>query len=487
MSGRRTADNEEQGGLGADAGGVGDIAIVLHSHMPYVEGFGTYPFGEEWLFDAFVRSHLPVLAVARDLTMTITPVLADQLEDAAVAARMRSFVSAYRVGSADLDAGDVEPELKPACEAEADRYRGALAELERLGDEPLGAFRSAAASGRIELMTSAATHALLPLLATREGRTLQLTTAIRSHRRRFGPSPGLWLPECAYEPGLEQLLAELGFEYFCTDQSEREPAAAALRPIATPAAAVTAFPIDWEAVQWLWSWQGYPSDRRYADFHAKSLRGCRPWAISGEPYDPGAGRTRAREQARGFAADVAARLAAHRQRSGRRGLLTFAIDTELLGHWWWEGPVWLEAALEELVAAGVRPLKLGAARAAHEPERRPLAATTWGEGKDRRTWDSPAVADLAWGMRRAELRLLREASAGRLRGDALIRAARELLALQSSDWAFLDYGGRTGDYPFQRVLGHSRSLFEAIECGSSIEPTMRNLAPDLTPAPLLEP
>ncbi len=487
MTAAPAGHGEEQERAGEDPGeAVGDIAIVLHSHMPYVEGFGTYPFGEEWLFDAFARSHLPVLAAARDLTMTITPVLADQLEDAAAAGRMRDFVRGFRVGSAELDTGDVDPELAAACRAEAERYREALDSLEGLGDDPLEAFRGAASSGRVELMTSAATHALLPLIATREGRMLQLETAVRSHRRRFGPAAGIWLPECAYEPGLEELLAEFGFEYFCTDQSAHEPAEAAMRPIAA-GEHVTAFPIDWEAVQWLWSWEGYPSDPGYADFHVKSLRGCRPWAISGDPYDPEAARDRAREQARAFAGDVAARLGAHRDRSGSRGLLTFAIDTELLGHWWWEGPVWLEAAIEALPAAGVRMLTLGDARRIHEPERRPLAASTWGEGKDRRTWDSPPVADLAWGMRRAELRLLREASGGGLRGPALERAARELLALQSSDWAFLDYGRKTGDYPFGRALGHSQALYEAIECRSSIEPTMRNLAPDLTPAPLLEP
>ncbi len=487
MTAPPTADGRQQGRAGSDPGvGVGDIAIVLHSHMPYVEGFGTYPFGEEWLFDAFVRSHLPVLAVARDLTVTITPVLADQLEVPATAARMREFVREFRAGSAELDARDVDPELAPACLAEAERYGLALGELERLGDAPLDAFREAAATGRVELMTSSATHALLPLIATREGRMLQLGTAIRSHRRRFGPATGIWLPECAYEPGLEHLLAELGFGYFCTDQSAHEPAAAAMRPIATESGPV-AFPIDWEAVQWLWSWSGYPSDPGHADFHVKSLRGCRPWAISGAAYDPGAAAARAREQARQFARDAAARLDAHRASTGRRGLLTFAIDTELLGHWWWEGPIWLEEVIAALPAAGVRMLKLGEAADAHEPEHRPLAAGTWGEGKDRRTWDSPAVADLAWGMRRAELVVLREACAGRLRGPALERAARELLALQSSDWAFLDYGGKTGDYPFQRALGHSRSLFEAIECGASTEPALRNLAPDLTPAPLLEP
>src|SRR3954471_22701207 len=106
--------------------GVGDLAIVLHSHMPYVEGFGTYPFGEEWLFDAVVRSYLPVLEIARDLTMTVTPVLADQLEDAGAAERLRSFLVDYRIGSAEADLGDVDPELRPAAAAEGDRYRRAL-------------------------------------------------------------------------------------------------------------------------------------------------------------------------------------------------------------------------------------------------------------------------------------------------------------------------------------------------------------------------
>jgi 1,4-alpha-glucan branching enzyme len=469
----------------AEVESVGDIAIVLHSHMPYVEGFGTYPFGEEWLFDAVVRSHLPVLEVARDLTITITPVLADQLEDPGVWERLLRFVREYRTGSAELDARDVEPNLQPACEAELERYRHAIDRLEGFGGNPLAAFAEASESGRVELITSAATHAVLPLLATRPGRLLQIDSGLRSHRRRFGPSRGFWLPECAYEPGLEHLLAEFGLEYFCTDQSEYEPTRAALRPIATDGP--VAFPIDWEAVQWLWSWGGYPADPLYADFHAKSLRGCRPWAISGEPYDPDAAAERAREQAREFARDIAKCLADYRSASGRRGLLTFAIDTELLGHWWWEGPIWLEQVLAELPPAGVRSLTLGQALAEHEPERRPLLASSWGEGKDLRTWDSPPVADLTWAARRLELRLLREVSTGRLVGPALMRVTRELLAVQASDWAFLDYGRKTGDYPYERLQDHSRAFFEAIECGQSTQPTLRNLAPDLNPAPLLEP
>lgn len=464
---------------------VGDIAIVLHSHMPYVEGFGTYPFGEEWLFDAVVRSHLPVLAVARNVTITITPVLADQLEAPGMAERLLEFVNEFRVGSAELDAHDVEPDLVAACEAEAARYREALAQLERLDGRMIDAFAEASSSGRVELVASTATHAVLPLIATRESRMLQIDAGLRSHRRRFGASRGMWLAECAYEPGLEHLLAGFGIDHFCVDQSEHEPAAMAMRPIATDGP--TAFPIDWEAVQWLWSLDGYPSDPLHADFHRKSLRGCRPWTIAGEPYDPEAAAVRAREQAGEFATAVAARLGRHLAQQGEPGLLTFAIDTELLGHWWWEGPIWLEEVLRVLPSVGVRAVKLGEAVTAHEPERRELAASTWGEGKDLRTWDSPPVADLAWASRRLELRVLREIGDGRLRGDALERAARELLAVQASDWAFLDYGRQAGDYPFGRLLDHSRALFEVIDSPDRAEPTLRNLAPDLSPAPLLEP
>src|SRR4051794_3691260 len=190
---------------------AGDLAIVLHSHMPYVEGFGTYPFGEEWLFDAVIRSYLPVLEVARDLTMTVTPVLADQLEDAGAAERLRRglvgwggggggggapaggggaaerlrrFLVEWRIGAAEADLSQVPEECRAACEAEGERYRRALELLDAAGGDPLAPFRRAAAEGRIALASSAATHAVLPLLASRDGVRLQLQTGIRSHRRR---------------------------------------------------------------------------------------------------------------------------------------------------------------------------------------------------------------------------------------------------------------------------------------------------------------
>ena len=465
---------------------AGDLAIVLHSHMPYVEGFGTYPFGEEWLFDAVIRSYLPVLEVARDLTMTVTPVLADQLEDPGTAERLREFLVGWRIGAAEADAPEVPAECRAACEAELARYRHALELLDAAGGDPLRPFREAVAEGRIALAASAATHAVLPLLATRAGMRLQIDAGLRSHRRRFGWDGGFWLPECAYAPRLGTLLAEHGVRWFCVDQSAHdEDPLHALTPVATGAGPV-ALPIDWEAIQWLWSLDGYPSDPAHAQFAGKSLRGIRIWKVGGGAYDPAAAEAAARRQATEFLAAIASRLRGFAERNGRRGLLVFAIDTELLGHWWSEGAIWLREVVIGAAGAGVRLLTVPQALAEHEPVERPLASSTWGEGKDLRTWDSPQVADLAWGARRLELRLLRALSRG-LDGPPARRAARELLAAQASDWAFLDKRGQAGDYAFQRATDHAEALLEAIDSPASSDPSMRALAPDLSLAPLLEP
>ena len=465
---------------------VGDLAIVLHSHMPYVEGFGTYPFGEEWLFDAFARSHLPVLDVAERLTMTVTPVLADQLEAEGVGERMLRFLRRHRVDAADRDVADAGATLRPAAKAEAAQYTRAIERLRRLGGNPLRAFQEAHAKGRIELMGSAATHAVLPKLATKAGRRLQVDAGLRSHERRFGPPVGFWLPECAYSTGLDALLAERGLAYTCLDQSAHEGGTAALSPIRLRGGPV-AFTIDWPTVRLVWSEDGYPADPHYLEYHRLSANGIRLWSIGDRPYDPAPAARRASEHAASFLAAVRDRLDRHRQERGRRGLCVFAIDTELLGHWWAEGPIWLREVLRGAEHDRVRLLTLSAALGEHEPEDRSARESSWGEGKSLETWDSPAVADMVWATRRSELRLLRAFAAGRLSETAATRAARELLALQSSDWAFMDHRGQAGDYPYARATAHAEALLEAIDSGDTAEPRVRNLAPDLHLAPLAEP
>jgi 1,4-alpha-glucan branching enzyme len=440
---------------------AGDLAIVLHSHMPYVEGFGTYPFGEEWLFEAVARSHLPVLEVARDLTMTVTPVLADQLEAGGVGERM-------------------------LAEGEIAHYRLAIERLEGSGGNALGAFQGAAAEGRVELMASAATHAVMPKLATLAGRRLQVDAGVRSHTRRFGRPAGFWLPECAYAPGLETVLAERGIAYTCLDQSAHEGPGDALAPLRMPGG-TTGFTIDWPTVELAWSNRGFPSAPAYLEYHRLSDNGTRLWSISGEPYDPAAASAQAAADARAFLNAVRERLERHAAERGGRGLCVFAIDTELLGHWWAEGPQWLGELLAAAAGEGVRLLTLSDALAEHEPEPRPAREASWGEGKSLLTWDSPAVADMAWAARRLELRLLRAAEARPADRTGLERAARELLAVQSSDWAFMDHRGQAGDYPYRRAVTHAAALLDALDSEAAPDPQMRNLAPDLSLAPLLEP
>jgi 1,4-alpha-glucan branching enzyme len=452
--------------------------------MPYVEGFGTYPFGEEWLFDAVIRSYLPLLEIAETITLSVTPVLADQLEAPGVSQRLRRFLVEHRLGAAEAEARDFPPQPGRAAAAEAARYRHALRLFDAVGGDLVGALSEAGRAGRVAIMGSAATHPVLPLLATRAGQRLQIDAGLRSHRRRFGPTGGFWLPECAYEPGLEWLLGEHGITWFCTDQSAHEPPMDALAPIGLGTQQV-AFTIDWEAVSWLWALDGYPSNPTYAEFHRKSMRGMRLWNIAGDPYDPEGAREVARRHAGEFARAAAERLQHYAVERSRRGLLVFAIDTELLGHWWSEGVIWLSELLRIAPEHGLRLLTLPQALSEHEPEARGVAASTWGEGKDRRTWEGPAVADLAWGARRLELRFLRALGEGLAR-DAALRAARELLAVQASDWAFLDARGQAGDYPFQRATGHARALLEAIDSAAP-DPRMRALAPDLSLAPLLQP
>jgi 1,4-alpha-glucan branching enzyme len=465
---------------------AGDLAIVLHSHMPYVEGFGTYPFGEEWLFDAVADSHLPVLEVADRVTVTVTPVLADQLEAPRVAERMRAFLVEYRLGAAERDAASAPPELRAAAGAEAGRSRRALERLEQLDGSALEAFAAAQREGRVELLPSAATHAVLPLLATVAGRRLQIDAGLRSHRRRFGPSAGFWLPECAYGDGLDRLLAEREVRFFCTDQSAGEGHIEALVPIRAPGGPV-AFTLDWATVSLVWAAGGYPADPAYLEFHRRSANGSRLWAVGGGAYDPAAGAARAAEHASTFLRAVAARLEAFGRERGGRGLVTFAIDTELLGHWWREGPLWLARVIEAAPEHGVRLVTLSEAAERHRAEPRPLAESSWGESKDLSTWDAPRVADLAWAARRLELRLLCELAKGRLGPPAARRAARELLAVQSSDWAFMDSRREAGDYAFRRATTHAEALLDAIDSRIAPDPSMRSLAPDLSLAPLLEP
>jgi 1,4-alpha-glucan branching enzyme len=452
----------------------GRLAIVLHSHLPYVEGFGTWPFGEEWLWEAIATSYLPLLDVLEagaPVTLSLTPVLCDQLEAPGAIERCRAFLRDVRPASHALD---VEAAEDAAVAAELERAAGEYAlALERLPEDLLAAFAPFAA------WTSSATHAVLPLLATDAGLRLQVRTGVESHRARVGDGwrGGFWLPECAYAPWLGASLEEAGVHATCVDLTDvlGPGDARHLRPLATEAGPLLV-PIDREAVDLVWAPSGYPSHAAYRDHHHRTARDHRPWANDGAVYDP----ARAAEQVASDAADFVARVAA---RVAGGGLCVCALDTELLGVWWHEGPRWLSLVIEEAARAGLELVHLDDALADCDPAPAGDAGervTTWGTPRDLSTWSGPRVADLAWTARAAELDVL---AAGSGVGD---RAVRELLALQSSDWAFLASAQTAGEYPRERFLGHARELRAAL-ADPGVEAALRNLAPRLARAALLEP
>jgi 1,4-alpha-glucan branching enzyme len=452
----------------------GRLAVVLHSHMPYVEGYGTWPFGEEWLWEAMASSYLPLLGLLREgapLTLSLTPVLCDQLEAPGVPERFRAFLTDMRRTTHALDAEGSRTtgraDLATEIERAAGDYERALEAFDAIDGDLVGALAPYAA------WTSSATHAVLPLLATTAGLRLQLATGIDAHRERFGSwNGGFWLPECAHAPWLDALLEEAGVHATCVDLTDvfgrGDPRH--LRPQATEAGPLLV-PIDREAVELVWHDDGYPSNGSYRDYHHHTTHHHKPWANDGAVYD----RERALEQAR---ADAHAFVAHARRRVADGELCVCALDTELLGHWWYEGIDWLRLVVQE---AGDLLVHLDTALEELEPAIAPgdLPVTTWGSARDLSTWSGPAVADMAFAVRAAELRVLAK---GR---DAGTHALRELLALQASDWAFLTSREAAGPYARERHAGHLAALDAALASGG--DEAVRNLAPRISRAPLLAP
>ena len=450
----------------------GRLAIVLHSHMPYVEGYGTWPFGEEWLWEAMASSYLPLLGLLRDgapLTLSLTPVLCDQLEADGVSARFRAFLTQMRRTTHALDAeGSREtgrPDLADEIERASEDYERALAAFDAIDGDLLGALAPYAA------WTSSATHAVLPLLATTAGLRLQLRTGIAAHRERFGAwRGGFWMPECAHAPWLDALLEESGVHATCVDLTDvfgrGDPRQ--LRPLGTAAGPILV-PIDREVIELVWHDDGYPSHGAYRDYHHHTTHHHKPWSNDGEVYD----RERALGQAR---ADAHAFVEQVRRRTEDGGLCVCALDTELLGHWWYEGIDWLAFAVEE---AGDLLVHLDDALDETAPAPDPLPVTTWGTPRDLSTWSGPAVADMAFAARAAELRVVARG------GTVGTHALRELLALQASDWAFLAARAAAGPYARERHAGHLAELGAAL--GSGGDDAVRNLAPNVSDAPLLAP
>jgi len=499
-------------------------ALVLHSHLPYVRGAGRWPHGEEWVHEAILGTYLPLLVLLHDLraegvryriTIGITPTLLEQLADPDMCTRFLAYAD-DQIRRAELDAWDFGVAGASARQAVAEFYRATYTRLkhaftQRFGRDVVGAFADLARTGEVEILTSAATHGYLPLLDPRSIEA-QLRVGLASTRRLTGLEPtGIWLPECAYKPGLERSLERHGFTHFFTDaalmrgrevgraakpyrskRAERSSGAGAkvavldeneplidltvdvLRPYLVADSAVAAVSRHPEISGQVWSAaQGYPGDPFYREFHRKDDRsGLRYWRVTDTTVDLGnkaeyvvsmAGE-RVREHARHFAVSIREELAAHRTATGRDGMLVTTFDSELFGHWWFEGIDWLALVLREL---GDIATTVAGRLEAHPPrERVALAEGSWGKNNDHATWLAPQTQWMWDGIRSVTPRvraLADDPPRDAFRKRAADQALRELLLLESSDWPFLVTTGQAGDYAAERFRSHAQRLQRCLD------------------------
>jgi 1,4-alpha-glucan branching enzyme len=476
---------------------VGTFCLVLHSHLPWLAHHGAWPVGEEWLYQAWAGSYQPVLRLLRELaeegrrdllTLGVTPVLAAQLDDPYCLRGMHDWLGSWllRAREAGVRANGRwrDPAMATLAADEHRRADAALADFEtrwRHGGSPV--LRPLVDGRVVELIGGPATHPFQPLLDPRV-REFALRSGLADTERRLGTRPaGIWAPECGYAPGMEEGYRAAGVQRFLVDGPALRGDTAFARTVGT--SDVVCFGRDLPVTYRVWSPRsGYPGRAEYRDFHTYDHpTGLKPSRVTGrnvpterkKPYDPKLAARAVRRDAADFVKVVRERLSALAREHGRPALVVAAYDTELFGHWWFEGPQWLGAVLRALPEAGVRVSTLGGALEAGllgGPVA--LPASSWGSGKDWRVWDGERVAPLVETGRGVQRRLLEavDASAGRTGAgrmpgarDARVRVAgrdrvldalaRQALLALSSDWAFMVTKDSAADYALARARAHA--------------------------------
>ncbi|WP_148882708.1 1,4-alpha-glucan branching protein [Thermococcus aciditolerans] len=490
----------------------GYFTFVLHTHLPYVRKHGKWPFGEEWLYEAMSETYLPLLmeferllssGVRFQLVINITPVLAEQLADDYIKAEFERYLTRkIETTEEDLKSGKYD---ERAVKASLDHFRKVYDYWGAINGDIVGKFREFQDAGYIEVITSAATHGYLPLLGREEAIRAQLANGIATYEKHFGRRPmGIWLPECAYRPagewelpdgrkvkrqGMEKFLEEFGIEYFFVESNliDEGPVTkgygeiplyegekSTLRPYWIKGSRVAVFARNRETGHQVWSAHyGYPGDFWYREFHRKAEKsGGQYWRVTGknvdlgekEFYDPEKAMERVEEHARHFVWLVDELLRGYEEKFGERGIIVSPYDTELFGHWWFEGVKWLGRVLELMAEGGIVTTTLSSYLDNYTGERYEieLPEGSWGANADHSTWWNEET-EWTWGhVYRAEERMVSLASAyyGRDRtADRILeQLARELLILEASDWGFLITTGQAREYGKRRILVHSRDF-----------------------------
>jgi 1,4-alpha-glucan branching enzyme len=492
----------------------GYLLLILHAHLPYVRHPEFDRFLEErWFFEAVTETYIPLIKFfdrLRDegkpfkVTLSVSPPLANMMEDPLLRQRCvrhldLSLKLAERECERTRDWGDVN--------FLSGMYRRLFEEarhvfVERCGTRLIQAFQEHAAAGNLELITCAGTHGFLPLLAAEPGSVrAQVLSAVAEHERIFGSKPrGMWVPECAFFPGLDDLLAEAGVRYFVVDShgiehADPRPLFGVSAPLYTPAG-VAAFGRHPATSRLVWSSKvGYPADYNYREYYrdigfdldpnylepfqyAKGVRthtGIKYHRITGPTdnkhlYNP----DWARETAEKHAHDFVNRCRDQAIRSGSRmpfpSVLVSPYDAELFGHWWFEGPQWIYYVLRDLSGGGDLELSTpGEYLAAYPIQQRAMpGASSWGKKGYHEHWVNPKTEWMWRPLHEAATRMTqavqrhRPLPAGSEEDRALRQAARELMLAQSSDWPFIITNGTTEEYARRRFHDHLNRFHDLI-------------------------
>lgn len=512
----------------------GYLSLVLHAHLPYVRhGDRDDCLEERWVYEAMLESYIPLLMVFDKLladgidfrmTLAVSPTLLSMLTDELVISRFQ----AHLARTVDLAGKEVkrtasEPREHRLAKMYLERFREITAYCRKIDFQLVEGLKRVQQSGCVELITCAATHAFLPFVETEEAIRAQLQVGIDTHKRILGRRPqGIWLPECAYTPGLDRLLKEADLRYFFVDShtirhATPTPMRGLYAPLFTPHD-VAAFARDDQAARQVWSsFDGYPGDYDYREYyrdigfdremayiapyiHPDGIRvntGLKYYRITGKDsqkdwYEP----TWAREKA----AVHAGHFLYHRERQveeaaawlDRKPLVVATYDAELFGHWWYEGPQFLDFFLRKTVCDSKQVQLITPSEYLTlypEQDRARLPMSTWGRNGYGEVWLNErngwmyrhlhqAERDLIAAVHSCQMASASGGSETALRSRCLRQAARELMLAQSSDWAFILDGQTVVDYAVRRFHDHLvrfGELLEMVRTGSIEEGRLAEL------------
>lgn len=493
----------------------GYLALVLHAHLPFIK-HPEYPdfLEEDWFYEAMVETYLPLLNVFENLqaegtdfrlTMSLTPPLCNMMSDPLLIERFRHYLN-QRI---ELSSKEIERTRNTAFEAVAKMYYDKFRRYQDLFENRyhrhiLEGFKKFQDLGKLEIITCCATHGYLPLMVHKESVNAQIKTAATDYRSRFGRSPrGIWLAECAYNPGDDKFLREEGIRFFFTEShgvlhGTPRPKYGIYAPVYCPQTGVAAFARDMESAQQVWSAEsGYPGDPRYREFyrdlgydldydyikpylHSDGVRrniAMKYYKITGkvplnqkQPYNP--------HEAREVAAQHAGNFMFNRQKQieylstliDRKPLVVSMYDAELYGHWWYEGIEFLEFLFKKLYYDQtdiklVTPSEYLAMYPVNQTVQPSMSS--WGDKGYHDVWLNSGNDWIYRHLIKAAERMMEMANrfpnADGLLRRALNQMARELMLMQSSDWAFLMTTGTAKEYSTKRTKDHINRFNELYE------------------------